>query len=1307
MTVRSKYQVRSAGRCVANVRPAASRSVGTALTLVALALTLVSPPDAAALTDAEISCRKQIADVARKALDRYMSARVKCIQLRANGKVDPTVDCLADPEELGGDGTGHLKTDRRLAKVAIKGERSGRKIDRKCLKDPTDEVIPSELGVDDLCTPATEDWEEIGPCIYELASAAANLVAPVVHVQNPGPLPSLEQACLDTMFTFTRRALRQMIHRRARCYERDDKTTDGGGGLECDATIMPYGVVVTTLDAATDRNVGERFPLLDLAVRENCDVPLDSIGFDAVPGLPDMTGVRFVDRRTLDDVLHALNDVINEAVHLVLYGDTGTEGIFTIPAVLGSGFCGDGAMDPGEECDDGNNISCDGGCDRDCTLAACGNGAVCQDDLEECDDGNLVAGDGCSDTCQLELCGNGIQNPGWDEECDDAGESFDCDTDCTLAFCGDGQNNATRGETCDDGLGTPTNTATCDSDCTDPACPDGHFNPLNTNGPAPATGEECDDGGETATCDSDCSLAFCGDGDLNPTRGEACDDGNNDDDDPCVSSDSVVGSNCQVAFCGDGFDCDSGICVTEQCDDGTGTPGSSESLTCNNDCTTQSCGDGKLNTSAGEECDDGGLNAANRPCVDNGGSLVCVIAECGDGETCSAVTCTSGPGGAEEECDDADGDHNDPCLNTCATATCGDGVLCSDGACTTGPGGGVEECDDSGESPECDSDCSIATCGDGQINTQNVTPPATAGGEVCDDGGESATCDANCTPAACGDSTINATAGEECDEGASNGADMPCVDNGGSLVCQVAECGDGEICSDASCDTAGEGVPEDCDDSGESATCDINCTDAICGDGDINASAGEECDDGTGLPGTAESANCDVDCSAAFCGDGTTNTQHVPPGNTAGNVEECDDGAGNGNGADECRDGSGIAERCQNPFCGDGVTDSGETCDDGLSNGTGEGFCLSDCSGVQTCGDGATEGTETCDDGFTDACGTCNATCTAAGTGPGACGDGAHCPEFEFCDDGFNTACGACNATCTAAGSGGVCGDGATCPDLGETCDDGFTDACGTCNATCNGAGSGQTCGDGFICPETETCDDGVIPPLACGVCNATCDGAGTGGETCGDGTTCAETEECDDGGVVNGDGCSSLCLEERIVFQTNAVYGPGVDFGSRAGADALCQSDATTAGLTGTYRAWISDGTGSPAASWGGPPTGANGATGPFILAGSGTRVADDWAELTSGTLQTAISTDESGGAPVAGTSPCTGAFDGVWTNTADNGSNLSGDHCSNWSSSSGALPARTGDGGSTTAWTDGCFAGSGICNTTENLYCVQQDLP
>jgi cysteine-rich repeat protein len=61
--------------------------------------------------------------------------------------------------------------------------------------------------------------------------------------------------------------------------------------------------------------------------------------------------------------------------------------------------CGDGVLDPGEECDDGNPADGDG-CDSNCTATGCGNGVVTPG--EACDDRNTLDGDCCSGTCQLE-----------------------------------------------------------------------------------------------------------------------------------------------------------------------------------------------------------------------------------------------------------------------------------------------------------------------------------------------------------------------------------------------------------------------------------------------------------------------------------------------------------------------------------------------------------------------------------------------------------------------------------------------------------------------------------------------------------------------------------------------------------------------------------------------------------------------------------------------------------------------------------------------------------------------------------------
>src|ERR1043166_810778 len=66
--------------------------------------------------------------------------------------------------------------------------------------------------------------------------------------------------------------------------------------------------------------------------------------------------------------------------------------------------CGNGVLDPGEGCDDANNVDGDG-CDTNCSGTGCGNGIATAG--EDCDDGNHTSGDGCSATCTDESAGEG------------------------------------------------------------------------------------------------------------------------------------------------------------------------------------------------------------------------------------------------------------------------------------------------------------------------------------------------------------------------------------------------------------------------------------------------------------------------------------------------------------------------------------------------------------------------------------------------------------------------------------------------------------------------------------------------------------------------------------------------------------------------------------------------------------------------------------------------------------------------------------------------------------------------------------
>lgn len=71
-----------------------------------------------------------------------------------------------------------------------------------------------------------------------------------------------------------------------------------------------------------------------------------------------------------------------------------------LPACVDPIQCGDGDLDGGETCDDGNRLSCDG-CANDCMRVddVCGDGT--RECTEQCDDGNTTSGDGCEADCTL------------------------------------------------------------------------------------------------------------------------------------------------------------------------------------------------------------------------------------------------------------------------------------------------------------------------------------------------------------------------------------------------------------------------------------------------------------------------------------------------------------------------------------------------------------------------------------------------------------------------------------------------------------------------------------------------------------------------------------------------------------------------------------------------------------------------------------------------------------------------------------------------------------------------------------------
>ncbi|MFZ5889862.1 MAG: DUF4215 domain-containing protein [Myxococcota bacterium] len=683
-----------------------------------------------------------------------------------------------------------------------------------------------------------------------------------------------------------------------------------------------------------------------------------------------------------------------------------------------------------------------------CVRDSCGDGV--KQDGEVCDDGNVLDGDRCSANCESdETCGNGVVDNRFgnddprNEVCDDGGTdptdhweeakgTRRCSADCkSTQICGNNivdkpfPEGDPRNEVCDNDF-TNTNGDGCSADCkSDESC--GNNVVDNRFGEGDPRNEVCDDGGTddtdhwdeakgTLRCSGDCkSTQVCGnnivdkpfpegdprnevcdndiggvDGDgcssncqsdescgnlivddkFGPgdPRNEACDDGNRVDGDHCSSDclhaaacgnfvvdmddqcddgptgSSICDADCTFAYCGDGS---LNVMRGEACDAGDGSP--RDTAGCNYDCTEASCGDGHVNYAAGEQCDGGMLND---PLV-TGCNAQCQRISCGDHRVDPGEDCDDGSGGVAQNtltCDadctwPAHGDfHVNPAFEECDdgpfdTSRCnflslpGTSARCGDGYWNRQT---REQCDAGANTAECNANCTIAVCGDGYVGL----------GEQCDTRGNTAEC-YKCRFSVCGDNVINPLT-EQCERGSATETKVCNKD------CTTSRCGDGKVNATAGeqCDgTPGCNPPLNTPGHSDAQP---ECSAVVCGDGIVNEAAGEVCDHPSRSFGLAL-GQCTPGCRAGRCGDGAANVD-----GESGVPDECDNGRDNSDsayGADSCTRG------CKRGFrCGDGNTTHGERCDDRNDNGK-RGRCSRDCAFY--CADGIMNGPQDVCDGDT------------------------------------------------------------------------------------------------------------------------------------------------------------------------------------------------------------------------------------------------------------------------------------------------------------------------------------------------------
>jgi cysteine-rich repeat protein len=285
--------------------------------------------------------------------------------------------------------------------------------------------------------------------------------------------------------------------------------------------------------------------------------------------------------------------------------------------------------------------------------------------------------------------------------------------------------------------------------------------------------------------------------------------------------------------------------------------------------------------------------------------------------------------------------------------------------------------------------------------------------------------------------------------------------------------------------------------------------------------------------------------------------------------------------------------------------------------------------------------------------------------------------------DGDSSDTGASSAATTAAGTT-MGTDGAPTTGVVATASGPMTATDATTADPSAGTTTGEAvCGDGDV-QAGEDCDDGNV--IGGDRCPAMCKFG------CGDGVL-DDDETCDDGNAVDGDGCSQKCLRDALFVFVTAQMFPA-DLGGLDGADKICQQRAIAGGLSGTYRAWLSDDVTSAI-------TRIPGGKLPYLRL-DGMQVATNLGVIIGAVeqkLQLPITVTELKD-ELLKLSACGGA-DAVWTGTTALGTGDPGANCGNWNEVNSPLDAV---GGSLQAidakWTEGCGL---MCNGGARLYCFE----
>jgi len=325
--------------------------------------------------------------------------------------------------------------------------------------------------------------------------------------------------------------------------------------------------------------------------------------------------------------------------------------------------------------------------------AVCGNGQL--DPGEDCDDGNTANGDCCSSTCTFEpvsspcddglfctvndVCNGAGQCGGSARDCSGAGGQ------CSIGVCDEGSGSCLSQAANEGGSCSDDNACTQTDSCQSGVCTGS--NPVTCN-----ASDQCHDAG---TCNTQTGLCS----DPPKADGATCSDGN-----ACTQTDSCQSGVCtgsNPVTCNASDQChDAGTCNTQTglCSDPLKADGAT-------------CSDGDLCTT-GETCQSGS-------CVGGTATTCNASDQCHDAGTCdpSTGTCSDPPKASGTPCDDASvctqGDQCDgagACVGS-TSVVCTPQDQCHDATCDPQSGGCVDSLKVDGSSCDDGDACTAAdTC---------------------------------------------------------------------------------------------------------------------------------------------------------------------------------------------------------------------------------------------------------------------------------------------------------------------------------------------------------------------------------------------------------------------------------------------------------------------------------------------------------------------------------------------------------------------------------------------------------------------